>query len=121
MGTENDPIYQTQRQNIEAFVADVPDGEYVVSLHLAQLREAASLVYNLNVNSPNSIDEGFSVFDVQINDETLLENMDMRQYGYSRSVEKRLQVIVKDGKGLNIRFIPRKGKTMLNAIEIYRK
>ncbi|MEG1587192.1 MAG: glycoside hydrolase family 2 TIM barrel-domain containing protein, partial [Bacteroidales bacterium] len=37
IGTENDPIFQTQRIDIEAFKMDVPDGQYAVYLYWAEL------------------------------------------------------------------------------------
>ncbi|MBV5343849.1 beta-galactosidase, partial [bacterium] len=49
-GTTNEPIFQTMRTGIQAFKADVPDGEYTVSLYFADLQAVAgskTLVYNL--------------------------------------------------------------------------
>ena len=121
LGTEKDPIFQTQRQNIEAVVADVPEGEYIVSLSLAQLKEAASLVYNLNAGGGQQNQLGFSVFDIVVNGQKTLEKLDMSRYGYSQAVVIRLNVVAENGQGVNIRFVPRQGKTILNAIEIYRR
>lgn len=37
LGTDQDPIFQTQRVGIEAFKADVPDGVYAVYLYWTEL------------------------------------------------------------------------------------
>lgn len=121
LGTDKDPIYQTQRQDIEAFKADVPNGEYIVTLHFASLKEAAALVYNLSAQNQQQKTEGESVFDVNINGETVLESFNPSYCGMSRAVAKRINVLVKNGKGLDIQFQPKKGKTTLNAIEIYKR
>lgn len=121
LGTDKDPIFQTQRQNIEAFVADVPDGEYIITLSLAQLKEAASLVYNLNAGDENQKQSEFSVFDVVVNGHKTLDKFDMSQYGYSRAAIVKMGVVAKKGQGIDIRFVPYQGKTILNAIEIYKR
>lgn len=121
LGTDKDPIYQTQRQDIEAFKADVPDGEYIITLHFASLKEAAALVYNLSAHGADKKDDTASVFDVVVNDEKVLEQFNAADYGVSRAVAKRIHVQAKQGQGLDVRFNPIKGKTMLNAIEIYKR
>jgi beta-galactosidase len=37
LGTDLDPVYQTQRKGIEQFKFDVPDGDYEITLHFAEL------------------------------------------------------------------------------------
>ena len=121
LGTDKDPIYQTQRQDIEAFKADVPDGEYIVTLHFASLKEAAALVYNLSAKGEAKKDDAASIFDVAINGQKVLEEFDPSSCGMSRAIAKRIHVQVKNGQGLDVRFMPIKGKTILNAIEIYKR
>ena len=48
-GTDMNPVFQTQRVGIESFKADVPDGEYSVSLYWAELdsdKKKEALIYN---------------------------------------------------------------------------
>nr|GFC69299.1 hypothetical protein [Tanacetum cinerariifolium] len=50
LGTDLDAIYETQRVGLTQFRLDVPDGEYELTLHLAELEAApaaAQLAYNL--------------------------------------------------------------------------
>lgn len=121
LGTDKDPIYQTQRQDIEAFKADVPDGEYIITLHFASLKEAAALVYNLSAKGDAKEVDAASTFDVVVNGQKVLEEFDPSSCGMSRAIAKRIHVQVKNGHGLDVRFMPIKGKTILNAIEIYKR
>ncbi len=122
-GTDQDPIWQTQRKSLQSFKADVPDGQYYIYLYFAELisgKERAKLAYNLG---QDTISEKASdrVFDVAVNGDTVLKDFDIaREYGPERAVIKKVSVTVSGGKGLSIDFIPIKGEPVLNAIRIYR-
>lgn len=123
-GTDEDPLYQMQRRGIEAFKADVPDGQYYVYLYFAELSagkdKAVQLVYNLG-NDVVGEEASDRVFDVSINGQTLLKDYDIRrENGALRPVIKRFTVDVRGGEGLTVGFTPVKGETVLNAIRIYR-
>lgn len=122
-GTDMNPIYQTQRVGIESFKADVPDGEYSVSLYWAELdsdKKKEALVYNLGADSEQVLAENRS-FGVSINGTSVLEDFNVaRDYGYARAVIKKFIVTVKDGKGLSVDFHKKEGETILNAIRIYK-
>ena len=123
LGTENDPLYQCQRKNLEAFKADVPDGQYYVYLHFAEWnsndrREA--LAYSLGGGVVNEQAKE-RIFDVAINGEKVLVGYDLsKEAGAHRAVVKKFSVSVTGGEGLNVQFIPVKGETILNAIRIYK-
>ena len=123
-GTDMNPLYQTQRVGIKSFKADVPDGEYSVYLHWAELdsnKKKEALVYNLGADSEQVI-VGNRSFGVSINGITVLDDFNIaRDFGYARAVIKKFVVIVKDGKGLSVDFHPIEGETILNAIRIYKK
>lgn len=122
-GTDMNPIYQTQRVGIESFKADVPDGEYSVYLHWAELdsdKERETLIYNLGADSEQAF-AGNRCFGISINGTTVLDDFNIaRDYGYARAVIKKFIVTVKDGKGLSIDFHKKEGETILNAIRIYK-
>lgn len=122
-GTDMNPVFQTQRVGIESFKADVPDGEYSVSLYWAELdsdKEKEALIYNLGADSEQTL-VGNRRFGISINGATVLDDFNIaRDYGYARAVIKKFIVTVKDGKGLNIDFHKKEGETILNAIRIYR-
>lgn len=123
LGTDMNPVFQTQRVGIESFKADVPDGEYSVSLYWAELdsdKEKEALIYNLGADSEQTL-VGNRRFGISINGATVLDDFNIaRDYGYARAVIKKFIVTVKDGKGLNIDFHKKEGETILNAIRIYR-
>lgn len=121
VGSDLDPIYQTQRVGIEAFRADVPKGQYAIYLHWCELEsdlEKETLVYNLGGTAiREKIQE--RVFDVVINQSKVFTSLDLsKENGPERAVVRKAIVDVNDEKGLQIEFIPIKGKTILNAIQI---
>lgn len=122
-GTTNDPIFQTMRTGIQAFKADVPDGEYTVSLYFAELQAIASsktLVYNLGDDAiGDEIKE--RIFNVSINKTSVISNLNIvSEFGGDTAVVKKFTVLVQNGQGISVDFEPIKGQTVLNAIRIYR-
>lgn len=122
-GTDMNPIFQTQRVGIKSFKADVPDGEYSISLYWAELdsdKQKEALVYNLGADAEQVL-AGKRSFGISFNGTTVLEDFNVaRDYGYARAVIKKFLVTVKDGKGLTIDFHKKEGEPILNAIRIYR-
>ena len=123
LGTDMNPIFQTQRVGIKSFKADVPNGEYSVYLYWAELesdKEREALVYNLGADSEQSF-AGNRSFGISMNGTTVLDDFNIaRDYGYARAVIKKFVVTVKDGKGLSVDFHKKEGEPILNAIRIYR-
>ncbi|WP_298495947.1 glycoside hydrolase family 2 TIM barrel-domain containing protein [uncultured Algibacter sp.] len=103
-GTENDPIYQTQRLGIDAYKFDAPNGTYELSLLLAEL---------------NTKDD--NVMDIIVNGKTLWSNINLKkEYGNDRGVSKRFLITIEDDKGVTVEFKARKGKTRLSGIKLRR-
>jgi beta-galactosidase len=101
-GTENDPIYQTQRIGIEAYKFDVPKGTYELSLLLAELK----------TKDQNEMD-------IIINGKTIWSNINLKKaYGNDRGVAKRFLISVNDDNGITINFKAHKGKTRLSGIKL---
>lgn len=122
-GTTNDPVYQTMRTGIDVFKADVPDGEYTVSLYFADLQAVASnkiSIYNLGNDALEStVSE--RVFNVALNKIPVLQNLNIAaEFGGNTAVVKKFTVLVQNGQGISVDFESIKGQTMLNAIRIYR-
>ena len=122
-GTDMNPIFQTQRVGIKSFKADVPDGEYSVYLHWAELesdKEREALVYNLGADSEQTF-AGNRSFGISINGTTVSDDFNVaRDYGSARAVIKKFVITVKDGKGVSVDFHKKEGEPILNAIRIYR-
>ena len=101
-GTDNDPIYQTQRIGIEAYKFDVPNGTYELSLLLAELKTKESNVMDIHVNGKN-----------------LWNSLNLKkQYGGDRGVVKRYLITVEDDNGVTVDFKATKGKTRLSGIKL---
>lgn len=121
-GTLYDPLYETQRIGIEAFKADVPDGEYEVTLHFAELQAKATgeeLAYNLGNGAGKVLTIKNRGFDVLVNGQTVVKSLSNSNYlepqtAYSTTTK----VIVQSGKGLTIDLKALKGQTILNAVQI---
>ncbi|MBB5620908.1 beta-galactosidase [Pedobacter cryoconitis] len=117
--TDNDPVYQTQQVGIKQFKLDVPDGEYELSLYFAELiggvtKEA--LAYNLDNNHQTEVVRQ-RIFNVSINGENFLENLNLAaDYGYTTAVKKRTRITVQGGKGITLDFKTIEGIPVLNAL-----
>ena len=119
--TDNDPIYQTQRVGIKQFKLDVPDGEYELTLHFAELvggdtKEA--LAYNLDNNHKKEVVEQ-RIFDVEINGESFMSKLNLAaDFGYTKAVKKKVRLTVANKKGISIDFTSIEGKPVLNALQL---
>jgi len=124
LGTDNDPIFQTQRIGIEQFKVDVPDGQYSVYLYFSEIEfidDTEASIYNLGADQIEKSQSSIvRVFDISINDKLLIQNFDIRkEYGTTTAVIKKFVVNVKDGTGITISFGKRTGEPVLNALRIY--
>lgn len=121
MGTEDDPLYQTQLTEVSEYKIDVPNGQYEVTLYFAELlsdKEREKLAYNLgsDANDEKAIER---IFDVFVNGQTIYSKLNIaRQYGEERAINKRIIVNVKDSQGISINFEPYKGISVLNGIKV---
>ena len=117
--TDCDPLYQTQRSNIEAFRADVAPGNYSVYLYFAELAgKVKASIYNLGNEAIGSEGEE-RVFDVSINGVKVLSDLDIAAcVGVYEPLMERFEVDVKAGESIIVEFTPKKGAPVLNAITI---
>lgn len=124
LGTNNDPVYETQRVGIEQFKLDLPDGTYEITLHFAELisnQKGEELVYNLSSgNKVQPKDEASArAFDVAINDLTVLENLSNSNYlEPEKAYSTKAIVNVLNGKGIMIKFKAKVGQTILNGLQV---
>lgn len=123
LGTDYDPIYATQRVGLSDFKLDVPDGKYEVNLLFAELlskQEREALPYNLNTSTQKDTVSDRS-FDVSINGQKVLENLDDSNYlEPTRAFSTRVTINVTGGKGIDVSFKPIKGEAILNGIQVKR-
>ena len=120
-GSQDDPIYQTQRVGINGFKLDVPNGKYSVTLHWTELEsniKHEKLAYDLG---NDRVFEGFSsrIFNVILNGEYIEKNLNISEkYGVEKAVSVKYQISVNDGEGIKINFESVKDLPILNAFQI---
>jgi beta-galactosidase len=120
LGTDDDPIYQTQQTGIAAYCFDVPAGNYELTLYFAELQGGLIKYppYNLSdtARDENSVKR---IFTVQINNEPLLENFNMaKEYGTAKAISKKTKVTVTKNSGITIAFKAIEGEPVLNALQL---
>lgn len=121
LGTNQDPIFQTQREGLSAFKLDVPDGKYAIYLYLAELTpvlQREALAYNLggDVSYKESSER---VFHIKVNGHYQIKDFDIAgQISCQRAIIKKLLISVTDGKGISVDFEAVKGEPILNAIRV---
>lgn len=121
IGTELDPIYQTQNVGLSAYKMDVPDGYYELNLYFSELtggEQKEALAYNLD-NSEVKEKAEQRIFGLNVNGNTFLKDFNINEeYGYATAVQKTIRIQVSNGNGILIDFIPIKGKPVLNALSL---
>jgi len=121
LNTENDPIYQTQQVGIQQYRFDVPDGEYELILHFAELtanQTKEALAYNLTgtVQKDKAEDRSFNVL---INNQVIFKDLNpASRYGTLTAGQEKVNVLVTGGQGIKVTFETIKGQTILNAIQL---
>ena len=121
LGTDNDPVYQTQQVGIKQFKFDVPDGEYEIALHFAELvggETKEALAYNLDNNHKKEAEEQ-RIFDVSINGTPFMSKVNLAaDFGYTTAIKKTTRITVQNGKGISVDFNTIQEKPVLNAIQL---
>ena len=125
MGTEYDPVFETQRIGIEEFRADVPPGDYDVTLHFAELQflpPPEKLAYNLDKAPPaTAAAAGERRFTVSLNGRALPDISTATGLAPQQALSQTVRVSVPAGQGLVVRFQARQGESILNGIQISKR
>ncbi len=117
-GTDNQPLYQTLRQGLEEYRFDVPRGRYEVELLFADPQEKGAVLYDLGGGHGGQAEGGRS-FSVQINEETVWEDLNLqKQYGALFAVARRYTITTQGSEGISVKFRARQGETLLNGIRV---
>lgn len=120
VGTQDDPIYQTQITGIKQYRFEVPPGKYEISFHFAELTggKTNALPYNLSENqSREQIKK--RVFNVSVNGQVTLDHFNMaKEYGLAKAVVKSTTITVNKDEGILIDFTPIEDEPVLNALQL---
>jgi beta-galactosidase len=121
LGTDDDPIYATQRVGLSDYKLDVPDGKYEINLLFAELlskKEMEASVYDLG-GQPQKENVTERSFDVLINGQKILDAIGDNNYlEPERAFSSRFTIIVLGGKGIDISFKSIKGEAILNGLQV---
>lgn len=120
--TEDDPLFQTQRINLESYKFDVPDGNYEIKLYFADIltRKNRGLLPDALKN--DIVKEKKCHFTLAINKNSFMKNIDMRtEAGLLKPLVYETDVVVRNGEGLNLSFTKTDGIAILNAIKVIKK
>ncbi len=121
---DDNPMFQTFCEGLEAYRFDVSDGEYKVTLHFIEPDKPGRtepLVYNLSSEDPGEVNAGKRVFSILANGEEVVSQLDLaRDYGHQTAVTVAFDVQARNGKGVVISFVPEAGNTVLSGIVIER-
>lgn len=106
MHTQDEPMYYSYMDSLSAYKFDVPDGQYRVTLFMAE---------------PSKIGVGERVFSVKVNGETVAKDIDLKkEYGFAEAASKSFVAKAANGNGIEIKFEFIKGNAVLNGIAIER-
>lgn len=120
LGTDNDPLFQSQLLEFNEYRFDVPDGKYELQFYLAELEvdtEILELIYNLgnDFSSENSPKE--RVFGISINGQQVIAKLNLaKTVGPERAVIDKVEINVLDGKGIKITLDSNGIPGFINAI-----
>jgi beta-galactosidase len=124
LGTDDDPMYETQRTGIQQFKLDVPDGKYAITFHFAELlggEKREALVYNLGNGDPALNNSANRKFDVKINGQKVIDGLSNANYLIPETAYASKMIIdVSEGKGIVIDFIAIEGTSILNGLQVRR-
>ncbi|QKG54431.1 glycoside hydrolase family 2 TIM barrel-domain containing protein [Hymenobacter sp. BRD67] len=127
LGTEYDALYETQRVGLSEFRLDVPDGQYEVVLHFAELETvptAEQLIYNLEkptTGPAGPVSQTGRAFDVLLNGLPVLTDLGTTTYlAPLQATSFKFPIEVVGGQGIRVAFRARAGEAILNAIQVKR-
>jgi beta-galactosidase len=105
--TSHTPLMYSYLDSVTNYRVDVPDGIYEVTLFFIE---------------PEKIEKGKRVFDVSINNNTVIDKLDLAaEAGYCTAVNKSFVIKVMNGNGLAIALKAIKGSAVLSGIQIVKQ
>ncbi|MEO7444453.1 MAG: glycoside hydrolase family 2 TIM barrel-domain containing protein [Ferruginibacter sp.] len=102
--TDDEPLYYTYVDSLQAYKFDVPDGKYRVSLFMAE---------------PLRLNNTDRVYDIVINNNIVVKDLDLNaQYNFAQAMSKFFITDATNNNGVEIKFNSRRGTAILNGIKI---
>jgi len=124
LGTNKDPLYQTQRISLSGFQADVPAGEYEITIGLADLykKKQKKLAYELGgeESEKESLSDIENTFTIIVNGESVFRNICPRKLAGETSALQLNTTIYTEG-GIAIQFEDEEGFSYVNSMKIIKQ
>lgn len=106
LGSLDDPLFQTMTEGLIAYKFDVPDGIYEIELRFVE---------------PKFKETGQRVFDVEINGQKVLENLDLiKKSGFMQTYSRKFRVSAQNKQGITVKFSGLKDKPVLSGARVGR-
>lgn len=122
LGTELDPIYQTQRTGIEGFIFDVSPGDYELTLHFAELiskNTSSEIAFNIDSRGGKRDEFKSRSFDVLVNNQVVVSGLSNDEaLQTDQAVAIKYPVSVVNSEGIRVSFKARHGEAILNGIQL---
>jgi beta-galactosidase len=119
LGTENDPLFQTMREDIQSYRFDVGQGTYLLTMLFAEPDPGTFVMNNLSVKDTTAKTHR-RIFSIQVNGQNISPNLDLaNQYGPNRAVQIAFEVFTRED--LLVTFEKIQGKPVLSGIKLERK
>jgi beta-galactosidase len=117
-GSGNEPVYQTHRDSISSFRADVPDGWYEVTLSFAEIYSEEireKLANNLGADSDELYMHVERAFEVKVNGNDILTVANLEDF---RATDYKFRVKATRNKGLEFEFDAMRSSAFISAVSI---
>lgn len=104
LNTFEDPLFQTARAGLLSYRFDVPAGDYEIELCFAEQKFKNA---------------GERIFDVKINRQLVLNDMDLaKEGGAMKAFRRKFRTPVRNGDGIVIEFQPNVGEPVLSGVKV---
>lgn len=106
LGSLDDPLFQTMSEGLTTYKFDIPDGEYEIELRFVESKFK---------------ENGQRVFDVGINGQKVLENLDLvKESGFMQTYSRKFRASARETQGVTIEFSAIKDKPVLSGVRVKR-
>ncbi len=104
LGSLDDPLFQTMSENLTAYKFTVPDGDYEIEMLFVE---------------PTFKETAQRIFDVRINNQTILENLDLvKESGFMQTYSRKFRALAREKQGVTIEFSAIKEKPILSGVKL---
>lgn len=118
MGTEDNPLFQTQRLSPQMYRFDVPEGNYEMELLFADLSGTSATIAH-NLGSDSGVTNSDDTFDILLNKIVVEQSVDLKKEVSSFfAVKKRYIVKVGTERKIELELKSHSGKTFINGIKL---